>query len=298
MYLKDQSPRIIDQFREHYRLLGLNSYDGWDQLRRTYKKQMWRWHPDRFGNNESERLQAEDRAKEINQAYQALADYYTTHGRMPVEVPSSGKHDSPTKPDVRYSPPSSSSTEPKAPRSDPADAPSVPLRRAIILSIAIIAAYLLAEQMIVPPNKIQTVPPQPEDQSPSATATGTDHAPAFGTGSTVSEVYATQGVPDRVSGEVWHYGEARVHFAQGRVTHWKDDGGRLKARNNTKSSATVDRPFFGKGSTKDEVRAAQGTPLRESGNVWDYGLSRVLFDNNELVIGWEESPLDPLRVRR
>jgi hypothetical protein len=90
-----------------------------------------------------------------------------------------------------------------------------------------------------------------------------------------------------------------VHFEQGRVTHWTDSGDRrLKASNETQRPVAANRTFFGKGSTKDEVRALQGAPLRESGNVWDYGLSRVHFDSKEQVIGWEESPLDPLRVKR
>jgi hypothetical protein len=54
---------------------------------------------------------------------------------------------------------------------------------------------------------------------------------------------------------------------------------------------------FDVGSTKNEVRAIQGTPVTETDSVWDYAPSRVFFERNR-VIRWEESPMQPLRVPR
>jgi hypothetical protein len=52
---------------------------------------------------------------------------------------------------------------------------------------------------------------------------------------------------------------------------------------------------FDIGSTKDEVRSVQGTPVTETETVWDYGPSRVYFEHNR-VVRWEASPLQPLHV--
>jgi hypothetical protein len=46
------------------------------------------------------------------------------------------------------------------------------------------------------------------------------------------------------------------------------------------------RPTFGRGSTRDEVVAAQGAPTyRTKNSLWG-GSSRVDFTNDGLVIGW------------
>ena len=58
-----------------------------------------------------------------------------------------------------------------------------------------------------------------------------------------------------------------------------------------------DTRFFGEGSSKEEVLAAQGAPDHDAGNSWDYGLSRVYFENNR-VKGWNETPHNPLRIRQ
>jgi hypothetical protein len=56
------------------------------------------------------------------------------------------------------------------------------------------------------------------------------------------------------------------------------------------------RLAFTVGSTKDEVLTLQGTPTRFSERVWEYGLSRVYFDNGR-VTRWDEWPRDPLKAR-
>ena len=45
------------------------------------------------------------------------------------------------------------------------------------------------------------------------------------------------------------------------------------------------------------VQAALTIPVTETATVWDYGLSRVYFENNR-VVRWEDSPMQRLRVSR
>jgi hypothetical protein len=113
-------------------------------------------------------------------------------------------------------------------------------------------------------------------------------------GSTFGDVYVIQGIPTSTQGDTWHYGKSHIRFAHGKVISWNED-----PENPLRIARNQPAQFIGGhfkvGSTKDEVRATQGTPVTETAAVWDYGLSRVYFENNR-VIRWEESPMQPLRV--
>lgn len=56
-------------------------------------------------------------------------------------------------------------------------------------------------------------------------------------------------------------------------------------------------PYITRGSTKQEVLAIQGQPLRKTETSWDYGLSRINFHNGK-VTDWYENPMNPLIVER
>jgi hypothetical protein len=125
----------------------------------------------------------------------------------------------------------------------------------------------------------------------------------FGVGSTLGEVYSIQGVPSSVEGDIWHYNNAEVIFSNGRVIRWVDSNPpSLKTSTASKSSPAsqpTDTPplTFTVGSTKEEVRAAQGSPVIETARVWDYGQSQVRFDGSGRVESWKESPYNPLHIK-
>jgi hypothetical protein len=120
---------------------------------------------------------------------------------------------------------------------------------------------------------------------------------SFQLGSTVGEVYAAQGKPDRIENDVWHFGRSKIYFRDGRVDHWENDPmNQLNVRDDT-AGDRADTPGIAIGTTKAEVRSIQGQPLVEGGSVWEYGLSKVYFQNDR-VSGWYDSPLDPLRLRQ
>jgi hypothetical protein len=54
---------------------------------------------------------------------------------------------------------------------------------------------------------------------------------------------------------------------------------------------------FSIGATRAEVTAIQGQPTAASEKVWYYGASRIVFENGR-VVGWVDSPANPLRVSR
>lgn len=55
-----------------YRILGLDSHVSIAELRQTYRDLVNVWHPDRFAHNPRLRRKAENRLKEINEAYRHL----------------------------------------------------------------------------------------------------------------------------------------------------------------------------------------------------------------------------------
>jgi curved DNA-binding protein len=58
------------EYRDYYKLLGVERSASEDEIKRSYRKLALKYHPDRNPGNK----QAEDQFKEINEAYQVLSD--------------------------------------------------------------------------------------------------------------------------------------------------------------------------------------------------------------------------------
>lgn len=299
----------MDRHFRNYELLGISPGDSWQKLRDGYKSAVRKWHPDRFTTNDLEREIAEEKTKEINRAYQELQDYFQQQGCMPLDRP-------------RPVPPQSDDmvTVDTSPREHPTktSAPHqrtwVPtngdgqkegagrrLRLSLILLTLVVAAYYLffphANELPQgnqhPGSSTATSSTQPEQTSPNVTK---KH---FTTGSSLGEVHSVQGIPSKIEGNTWYYGDAKVVFLNGKVAHWVDSADHSLLALSGQEPLTQESvmQYFSKGSTKTEVMAIQGAPLRETPNAWDYGLSRIYFERDK-VVGWQESPLEPLRIKR
>lgn len=70
-------------FEDCYQILGLNPDCSWSELRKTYKKSIQKWHPDRFEDGSKEKAAANDKIKTINIAYNQVYKYYRTKGILP-----------------------------------------------------------------------------------------------------------------------------------------------------------------------------------------------------------------------
>jgi len=57
-------------YKDYYKILGVDRKAGEDEIRKAYRKLAMQYHPDRNPNDK----QAEERFKEINEAYQVLSD--------------------------------------------------------------------------------------------------------------------------------------------------------------------------------------------------------------------------------
>ncbi len=103
-------------------------------------------------------------------------------------------------------------------------------------------------------------------------------------GSTKQQVLLVQGTPTRVAGNRWYYGFAELIFMNGLVTGYDNYFGTLKMRilPSTPSGHGKRASFFTKGSTPDEVLAAQGTPTAVHGNRWSYNFDYVFFRDGKV----------------
>jgi hypothetical protein len=296
---------VMDDYSVFYAALGVDPDTDWETLRRRYKRLIGQWHPDRFSGNTASREIAEERSKQITIAYQTLWKYRRQHGVLPPRkraiqdkgAQAPGRHADPVS-DRVHSVDHAETGATGATVSAPSKSKPGRRRRVAFALCAVVAALYLADRYAGPiaPKDSQPKdtlkPPELATQAPVVSPGSEPHW--IWPGSTLGEVYAVQGVPTFTQGETWHYGKSQIRFAQGKVISWSQhpDNPLRIARD---QPVQTQEGTFEVGSTKDEVRAIQGTPVTETETVWDYGPSRIHFKNNR-VIHWEESPMQPLHV--
>lgn len=267
-------------YQKCYSILGVFQDDDWETVRSAYKRQIRRWHPDRFQNLDQRRI-AEDKCKEINISYQMLDDYYQQFGALPPENTSKLDVSEPSG-SARHEPNDHADSKP-GPYSgtwqdqDSANSPSEPARRSytgILLTVTIITAgYMLSEPLFIDHDGVaQTGSADDSLVDSGLSATNPENA-------VLPATTRRDGVARKTDSAEW--------------------------QNNTKTSAHESGPavatrrlrYITRGSTKQEVLAIQGRPLRETDTTWEYGLSRINFQDGN-VIDWYENPMNPLIVQR
>jgi len=290
----------MDEYSRHYAILKITRDIDWKALRVRYKRLIGQWHPDRFPADASERALAEEHSKQITLAYQTIERYYRDHGMLPPvgSATITGETRATTPGSGTVGEPAKTTADATAPR--PTARVHGRHRALVVLSALALGTYAAlryAEDQVTEADPKAdraraarvTVPEPPASDSPRDAA-------GISAGSTLGEVYAIQGIPTRTQGDTWHYGQSSIRFEQGKVASWNQhpDNPLRIARD---QPLELRDGIFDVGSTKDEVRSIQGTPVSETETVWDYGPSRVYFEHNR-VVRWEASPLQPLRVPR
>lgn len=293
-----------EPYASSYTTLGLKPGSSWKEIRQTYRTLIKKWHPDRFQQDADKHRIAEEKTREITRAYKTLADYHRKHGTTPtgpvlspsasVKTPGTGM------PPVHTG---RATTAADAPAANPSPVPIEAMRWQALL---ILPAIALLFYLWLPDSadRDRDTGPIPQHSEPGHTqpAAGDKAAahPAdrfFTLGSKPGEVYAIQGIPTRTEPGVWHYGKSRVYFVDGGVSRWDSH-----PDNPLQASLEIDpvitkKKFIQRGSTKDEVRALHGTPWRQTEREWTYGSSRIFF-SGDVVTGWEESTVNPLKLQR
>ena len=66
----------MQQVAEHFLILGLTSCASQAELKSAYRREMLKWHPDRYFGDPSMQPKATERAKCINAAYESLSEQF------------------------------------------------------------------------------------------------------------------------------------------------------------------------------------------------------------------------------
>lgn len=121
------------------------------------------------------------------------------------------------------------------------------------------------------------------------------NATHFSYNSTRDEVLSVQGTPTHFGENTFHYGYSTVQFKDDRVIGW-NQATSFPLKIDLQPTVPTSTKFFTKGSTRNEVIAAQGTPDQYSEQIFKYGHSSISFENDR-VVSWWESAASPLKVR-
>ena len=292
-----------EPYLRSYSALGLKPGSDWQEIRDAYRALIKKWHPDRFQQDGKNRKVAEETTMEITRAYKVLADYYREHGTTPTN-PATAPTAPARAPEYMHratTPVDVSPNDVHAGDPIPSPVESAQWKTLFVLSSIALLVYLWLPDPADHDPGVGAAPKNVAQNTdlPAAGGKVTSH-PAdrfFTLGSKLGAVYEIQGVPSKTEQGVWHYGKSRVYFVNGSVSQWDSH-----PENPLQASLDIDpvitkKDFFERGSTKDEVRALQGTPWRQTEREWVYGASRIFF-NGDVVTGWEESTVNPLKIRR
>lgn len=290
----------MSDYSRHYAVLKVTHDIDWTALRARYKRLIGQWHPDRFPAQGSERELAEEHSKQITIAYQALERYYRDNGVLPpLEAPKPAVDPAVN---VARGAASAAGTMAGVPGRESAKPVAGRRQRTFIMFCSIVmasfAAYHYSDEgaRAVFGTSADSASRENRTEASSSRSDDAQLSGGITEGSTLGEVYAIQGIPTLTEGDTWHYGKSTIRFAQGKVVSWTQhpDNPLRIARD---QPIELREGVFDVGSSKDEVRLIQGTPVSETETVWDYGTSRVYFEHNR-VVRWESSPLQPLHVPR
>ena len=329
--------RMRRSVEEYYRALGLQPGASAKEMRRAYLRLVKQWHPDQFPGESRSHFIAQEKLKEINEAYSFLRDY------RPGETPHGG-----------YNWPSGYSrgaTEEwrayqrrayyEPPIVDPYEGDyqyrpvgnSRGSKWAWIFAVILIAYVAqwgtgIGSGRSVTPNSPQhsasnqpsvatmdvmaapppNVPREPVRSVPSP-------LPYFFVGSTKADVYRIQGMPQWSNEREWRYGDSRVYFRGPMVQSWLSTPNfPLKV---IKLPKVTPQTVISKGDSTAQVLAIQGTPVSVNDVYWATTAPNVQQDgeisvgkstywhygsssvefSGDKVIGWTETPDSPLRVQ-
>lgn len=218
-------------FKRSYEVLGLQPGSTWAELQIAYRRQVQKWHPDRFEQRPEEQVLAAQRMQDLNEAFAVLEQYYREQGRLPLEPPPHKPGDSapPPKPDYAAQRPRTTRR-----RREPSSAPHLGpwVLAAALLGIGI---YFLLDLLLSGYNPTAKAVSRPSADVPIDTTlnpaypTVPGSKPAaprkpplvtFGYGDPPGRVLEVQGIPTRTAGDLWFYGDSEVYFEKGMVVSW------------------------------------------------------------------------------
>jgi len=256
-----------------YRILTVESDCKWEELRKAYKLQIKKWHPDRFHDNETQKLLAEEKIKHINAAYKQLLDYFRKYGELPTTDPAVRVQVTST----RIKPESSiQSTEATANRFElkPNKTKTwFSARHLVITLITLFLVYLLFSQ------NSYTTNPHITNASKKPVAPTKINTLNQNTG---NDLLAS---PENTNGLTITTNNS---FLKNNLEHLIPE---------QKADEPITKTdYFTYGSTIGDVISVQGTPDKVEGRTLHYKASEIYFSEG-VVVGWKRDSSHHLKAR-
>jgi len=260
-----------------YKILLINPDCSWEELRKAYRLQVKKWHPDRFPAGSKEKLLAEDKIKYITAAYKQISVHYREHGSLP-NVEENPEQQEVPKPTYAYNARTATVFE-QAPqptvnsKTEYTRTGSNNFFRYIIV-VSILSFLLYAGYSQDPAQQVT------EEAKKKAKPDNTDRRLEN------NSLYTSQTPPAKNNLPFLdNTPEAGIGFP-------------VKTENNKKHTEEKNKPrdFFTLGSSIGEVIDVQGKPDRIEGDTWYYGKSEVYFYEGS-VINWKRKHGSPLKAR-
>lgn len=207
-------------FEKCYSLLNINLDCNWDDLRKTYRLLIKKWHPDQF-MDEKEKSLATDKLKDLNTAYKQLADYYKKNGKLPLKSNTASRPVTRNTQRTNYK---SRATTSKNIQKRKKYSPHIMF---ILLLSFMVAGYQYIENVIsflTPDDSVDLTFKKRNTHNHlkerNSNSPNESKAEYFTYGSSIGKVILIQGRPDKIIGNIWFYGKSEIHFKNGLVTKW------------------------------------------------------------------------------
>ncbi len=278
-WLRLASERTI----RYLRILELEPGISVDELKRAHRDLVKVWHPDRFADDPRLQLKAQEKLKQINEAYEfLLGETSTALVRTTTGAPPTARR----RADFWR--------EPFSPNWIP---PLWPVRQSYKSAHAWVALGLLAIVTMVVLDLVfsrsagprETTATSPGERGSVANGNETSSltwaGATFGLGSRRDKVLAVQGTPTSVEGNRWMYDFSSIEFANDRVESYSNNSRNLHVRLYPRGDVTEarQRGYWTLDSTQEDVVAVQGTPISVEGNRWRYASSSLDFRDGKVV---------------
>ncbi|WP_093396393.1 J domain-containing protein [Thermodesulforhabdus norvegica] len=285
-----------DNLEKYFRVLGLPANASLDQVKKAYRKLAVKYHPDRLGPNaeESEVKKAQERFYSVAEAYSILCEHLRIRERIKYHNANAAQATEEAEAGQKIHTTSSYTGQRKIPVSKYRFLAAA-LAVTAVLGLLMMMLLLEKDQVVIfeknaPVKTLMQKQPKPADAEDREKYIP-DHpgrlslpvGDYFSLFSTEEDVLRIQGVPQRISGNTWFYGLSTVTFRNGRVVGYDNFDGTLKVRLLPSALPQEVPTRFTLGSTASDVLMVQGTPTRVAGNVWYYGLDRVIFRDGRVV---------------
>jgi len=260
-------------FEECYQILKIKPDCSWSDLRKSYKSQIQKWHPDRFDDKSDKKTAANEKIKSLNIAYNHVSKYFKENGSLPPIIETT--HPKPRKePQKTYKSTKSNITKKTDNFNNAIKKRSVTSAKSAIVILAVVIILILLNK-----SKLPQSPPLPSDTPNNADATSRID---FQSKSTHEPKTASSLENQSESSDFLAPITKNLINIETENTVEEDD-------------EEEENEFFTYGSTYGNVVYIQGTPDKVEEDTWFYGNSKVIFSEGK-VIRWERRPGSPLKA--